>query len=156
MDLLGKALPQAVKILTRIAAKFVDLSLCFALSNNLPTWLGFPLSLGYILLGDAIRYRRLRGVSLGKRLVRLRVIPVPGSPSHPESRSEISPWDSVVRNSPFGLLIFFAIHPVVGWFILLLVGVPLILTEIFFMVRSPQRQRIGDLMADTVVVHIEG
>ena len=146
--LVKEALPQAVKILTRVAAKFVDLSLCFALATVLPTWVGFPLALAYSLLADCFRYRGLPGVSLGKRFVHLRVIRVEGGGS-------IRPWDSVVRNSPFGLLMFFAIHPVLGWLFLILVGIPLIAVELFFMARSSRRQRIGDLMADTVVVHVE-
>ena len=58
----------------------------------------------------------------------------------------------MIRNAPVGVATFFAIIPVWGWLILLLVGIPLLLIEGYLMFRVESRQRLGDVMADTEVI----
>ena len=61
---------------------------------------------------------------------------------------------SVIRNAPVGLVTFFMIIPVWGWILSLLIGIPLALVEISLLIRAERRQRLGDVMAESVVVDV--
>ena len=47
---------------------------------------------------------------------------------------------------------FFAIIPIWGWLILALIGVPLMLMEIYLMLSVETGHRLGDVMGDTEVI----
>ena len=74
----------------------------------------------------------------------LRVLPQGGRNSFLKS--------SVIRNIPVGLITFLMIIPFWGWILSLVVGIPLGLIEISLIVRADKRQRLGDVMAETVVL----
>jgi hypothetical protein len=85
------------------------------------------------------------GQSVGKRLLKLRTRNlVHGGPAGYR--------DSLLRNAPVGIATFFAIIPVWGWLILGLVGLPLMVMEVYLMATAANGHRLGDVMGDTEVV----
>ena len=59
---------------------------------------------------------------------------------------------SILRNAPVGVATFFAIIPVWGWLILGIVGIPLMIMEVYLMATVGTGHRLGDVMGDTEVV----
>jgi uncharacterized RDD family membrane protein YckC len=129
----------------RAFAKFIDLMVVLFLGF---LWKGGPgsiLGFLYSLVADGMPFRSLQGQSLGKKLMRIRVLSGKG-PARLKT--------SVIRNAPIGLVTFFMIIPVWGWILSLLIGIPLALIEISLLVRAERRQRLGDVMAESVVVDV--
>ncbi len=125
----------------RLAAKFFDLLIVIIIASLSPGAVGPILGLLYILSSDRI----LRGQSIGKRLMRLRVIP--------QVKQRTITWiDSVCRNLPAGVATFFALIPLWGWVVMIVIGFPLLLLEIFRILRVQDARTIGDLMGDTRVI----
>ena len=60
--------------------------------------------------------------------------------------------ESLLRNIPIGVATFFAIIPIWGWIVLPIIGLPLIAMEIYLLFKMSSRERLGDVMADTIVV----
>jgi uncharacterized RDD family membrane protein YckC len=135
-------------VIQRIIAKFIDLMIVFTLGAIFPRVVGPLLGFAYSLLADGIHVAQLRGQSIGKRVMGLKVI-------HTDTREPSSYKDSMIRNAPVGIVTFFAIIPVWGWVFLVLIGVPLMLIEIYLMNKVEKEQRLGDVMADTRVVPIK-
>jgi hypothetical protein len=67
-------------------------------------------------------------------------------------RQPIDYKTSALRNAPVGLATFFAIIPIWGWAIPILIGPPLLLIEVGLMLREEHGHRIGDALADTEVI----
>jgi len=129
---------------TRIAAKFVDILFLFVLGRLLPVLLAAVLGVLYIMLADGFQRGTWRSQSLGKKLFGIRVY----------SRISQEPAgfrESMIRNSPFGFAVFFGMIAIWGWILLIFIGIPLILIEIFLLFRVETRQRLGDVMADTEI-----
>ena len=133
----------------RILAKGIDLLIFGLIASVLPSFIGPVLGFAYTVLGDGLRIGRLRGQSLGKHLFSLQVIHT-GADQRPANFK-----DSLVRNLPVGVVTFFAIFPPWGWILLVLVGAPLTLMEVYLMTRSHDGLRLGDVMADTEVRQLQ-
>jgi uncharacterized RDD family membrane protein YckC len=131
--------------LTRVLAKFVDLFIVMTMAALLYP-VGPLLGFLYSLFGDGLPISP--GQSLGKRLFKVRVV------STLENHAQITWRDSLYRNAPVGVATFFALIPVWGWAILVLVGLPMMIIEIYLIVKAPRGQRLGDVMADTEVVSL--
>jgi uncharacterized RDD family membrane protein YckC len=140
-------------IFNRVIAKLADLFLVLLIGGIvgaiLPRPLGSLLGFAYSLVADGMRFGPFRGQSVGKKLMRLRVVNVKSG--HPASIR-----DSVLRNAPVGVATFFAIIPLWGWLILVLIGLPLMIMEIYLMVTVEAGHRLGDVMGDTEVVEVKG
>lgn len=132
--------PGKVSALTRCVAKAIDLSVILLLSLAIP-YAGAILGFIYTLVHDGI----FRGQSLGKRIFHLRTIDL-------RTGAPCGLRESVIRNSPFGIATFFGIIPFWGWIILVLLGIPLVLLELYLMMTLENGARLGDVMADTQVV----
>lgn len=132
-----------VSLGVRVVAKLIDLALVLVVGALIP-WIGPLVAIAYSLLADGMRVRGLRGQSIGKRLMRLKV--VQRSTGEPANLKE-----SAIRNSPVGLATLFAIASVWGWVLLVLIGLPLMLIELYLMARVESGHRLGDVMADTEV-----
>lgn len=145
MNLEGKALLTSIRkhlFFVRCLAKTVDLCLLFLLSSLLPHPVGVLFGLIYVLIHDGIP----RGKSLGKRIFHLQVV---------DDESWESPCtlrQSAIRNAPFGVATFFGVIPLWGWLIAIILGLPLILIEIYLMATQEKGLRLGDVMADTKVI----
>ena len=133
---------------TRTAAKGIDLLIVIVGGAILPTVAGPLLGFVYSLCADGLPFEGFRGQSIGKRLLGLRVLHRPGG--EPAGLK-----DSAIRNAPVGVAMFFAIIPVWGWIILILVGVPLLAIEVYLLFRVENGHRLGDVMADTEVAETD-
>lgn len=131
--------------LQRLLAKGIDVFVILACAELLPTLLGGVIALSYALLADGIHFKGLKGQSLGKRLLGITVWSLKG---HHYGTYK----DSIIRNLSFGIATFLMLLPVVGWVLFPLIGVPLIAIEIYLLFRVEGNTRLGDVMADTVVI----
>lgn len=133
----------------RVLAKFVDLFIVMAMAMPVFFYPVGPLiGFLYSLFGDALPLTPLRGQSIGKKLLKVRIV----STLPARASSPIGWRDSLYRNAPVGVATFFALIPVWGWIILILVGLPMMIIEIYLIVKAPRGQRLGDVMADTEVI----
>jgi uncharacterized RDD family membrane protein YckC len=134
-----------VSVLNRVIAKMIDVVIVITLAAILPYPLGPLLGFLYSLVGDGLGFKGFRGQSIGKKVMKLQVV----------STVRMRPAklrDSVLRNAPVGVATFFAIIPVWGWLILGLIGIPLMIMEIYLMLSVETEHRLGDVMGDTEVV----
>lgn len=135
-----------VNVTNRVMAKAIDMAIVFTLA--LVFYPAGPL-LGffYSVLADGLHYKTLRGQSIGKKIMGLRVVSlIRGKPANFR--------ESMLRNSPVGIATFFAIIPFWGWLILALIGIPLMLMEIYLMLSVDTGRRLGDIMGDTEVIDV--
>jgi uncharacterized RDD family membrane protein YckC len=130
----------------RLFAKFIDLLVVMTLGITLGVFLGSILGFVYSLVGDGLPIERWRGQSLGKVLAGIRVVDQEGRPA--------SLRMSVIRNIPVGLVTFLMVIPFWGWILSALVGIPLGLIELSLIARAERHQRLGDVMADSVVERV--
>jgi len=135
------------KVLSRIGAKSIDLVIVFLAGAILPQVIGPLLGFFYSLLADGIQIKQLRGQSIGKKILGLKVVNV-------DTREPATLVESAIRNSPVGFATFFAIIPLWGWIILFMVGVPLMAIEVYLMMRVDTGHRLGDVMSDTEVTEV--
>jgi uncharacterized RDD family membrane protein YckC len=134
-------------VLQRVLAKIIDLVIVVALAAILPYPLGPLLGFLYSLFADGMNFGKFRGQSVGKRVLNLQVL-------HLIRRKPATYMDSVYRNAPVGVATFFAIIPFWGWLILFLIGAPLLVMEVYLMLRVESGHRLGDVMGDTEVIEI--
>ena len=133
------------KVLKRVIAKIVDIFIFVAIAAILPYPLGPLLGFFYTLCGDGIQSGGFQGQSIGKRIMGLRVIRLADGKT-------ATMKDSAYRNAPVGVATFFALIPIWGWLILGLIGIPLMVMEIYLMLTVATSHRLGDVMADTEVI----
>jgi uncharacterized RDD family membrane protein YckC len=141
----GKAIASVQK---RLFAKLIDLMIVLFLGL---VWFGGPgsiLGFLYSIAADGLPLKSLKGQSIGKKLMGLRVLS--GSQKNVNRQSRLK--TSLIRNAPVGMVTFLMIIPFWGWILALLIGIPLGLIEISLMIRADRRQRLGDVMAESVVV----
>lgn len=133
------------RTLNRLLAKLIDGVIMLACAALLPRIVGPLAGFLYSLLADGFRFGMgWRGQSVGKKIFKLRVVRI-------ASRLPGNLRDSAIRNAPVGFAAFFAIIPVWGWAISLLVGIPLFAIELALMLGAAKGSRLGDAMADTEV-----
>ena len=134
-----------VKVSNRVAAKSIDLLIIMASSAVLPYPAGPLFGFVYSLFADGSAFPGFQGQSIGKKLLGLQVVStLTGKPAHFK--------ESALRNSPVAVATFFGIIPVWGWLILGLIGVPLMIMEIYLMLSVATGHRLGDVMGDTEVL----
>lgn len=128
----------------RIFAKFIDILIVVFLGL---VWRGGPgsiLGFLYSLAGDGLPFEKFKGQSIGKRIMGIQVYSGNHGPGHLKT--------SVIRNIPVGVVTFLMIIPFWGWILSLLIGIPLMLIEISLIIRADRHQRLGDVMAESVVL----
>ena len=136
-------------ITKRFIAVVIDGVIASVLSWAIP-FIGGLLGGLYILLRDGLDVEYLRGRSLGKTLMKLRIVRDNGQPMDLNT--------SIQRNWPLsvGLIItILLVIPVLGWLIVplaSLVGLVLGVMEIYFVMTDPEGRRFGDRRAGTRVV----
>jgi len=132
--------------LPRILARFIDFVIVAALISILPA-IGYFAGLVYILIADGL----FDGMSIGKKLMGLRVVVGSGGDTKPCGYRE-----SVFRNLPFAagylLMGFLMIVPLIGWLFSLLIWIVILGFETLVMIGSDDRKRLGDEIAKTQVV----
>ena len=130
----------------RVSAKFLDffiiMVVALLISSKLSDKVGPLVGILYSLCSD----RLWRGQSIGKRVFRLEVR------GHLKPRL-FSLKDCVIRNAAVCVMASLAMVSFTGWLLLAIIGFPLLLIEIYLIIRAPNSQRLGDVLADTIVVH---
>ncbi len=126
-------------------ARLVDLTLAFAVAN-VAREAGPPLAALYLLLADGL----MHGQSIGKRIFGVRAMVLP--PGEKARGVPAGYRESLLRNAPFALAGLFYGIALVGWVLLLVVGLPIVLFEAWRVWDDRLGLRMGDLFADTQVV----
>ncbi len=127
-------------LLLRVIAKAVDFIIIAVVSEVIPK-AGYPTGLLYILISDGL----FDGRSLGKRLLKLRVISRPGG--GPGTFRE-----SVLRNSSITAALLLFKIPFLGW----LFALAILALEFLLMLGNSEGLRLGDDLAKTVVIEDQG
>jgi uncharacterized RDD family membrane protein YckC len=135
----GSPYPKAA-LLPRAIARLADVVVSLALSA-VAGEAGVIAGFLYLLIADAL----FNGQSIGKRISGIKVV-------HVSTRTSANVVQSVIRNSPFGLAFLFQAVPPVGWFLLVVVGFPLLAFEGYMVYSDHLGIRIGDVFADTQVI----
>lgn len=132
---------QAANKLNRFIAKAIDLLIVGFFSKVFYPY-GFMAGLLYLLIGDGF----FDGQSLGKKLIGLKVITMPG-----EKKIEFK--DSIIRNMFLVTALAFAFIPLFGLFLMFTAGLFIYGIEIYYIITNPIGERLGDRLAFTKVVN---
>ncbi len=130
-------------VLHRFIAKAIDL-LIFGFLSEMFYPYGYLAGVLYLLIADGF----FDGASLGKRIVGLRVVM-----ALDEKKLEFK--ESIIRNSFIAVPLLFAFIPFVGYFLLVTIGIVIYSAEIYFIVKSPEGDRLGDRFAFTHVIDVQ-
>ena len=126
--------------LERASAKFIDVAFALILASVVSP-IGPAVGLVYSLIADGL----MEGRSIGKWLVGIKVIDI-------TTNKPCSIHKSILRNIPFGFAILMFIVPVIGLFLFIFIGLSIICVETYFLYTDLGSMRIGDTLADTIVV----
>ena len=126
-------------VLKRIMARFVDWLVAWVFALFLPP-IGVIFGMTYLAVADGLQ----KGQSLGKMVFGLDVVKQDGSPCDLRS--------SVFRNIPFVLIYLFYALGFFGWILLIIVGLPILLIELWLIYVDERGDRLGDRIADTHVI----
>ena len=132
---------QKASVLKRLLARLVDGLVAWAFALVLPP-IGILVGLMYLAVADGVQ----RGQSLGKMVFGLEVLISDGSPCDLKA--------SIYRNIPFELALLFAAVPFLGWILLIIVGIPILLIELWLIIADHNGSRLGDRIAGTMVVEL--
>jgi uncharacterized RDD family membrane protein YckC len=131
---------EKANLINRFLAKFID-GLIAVLMAMIFNSVGVLMGATYIFVADGLS----GGQSLGKRLTGLRVVNV-------DSGEPITFKDSMIRNVHLSVIFLFSIVPVLGWVVIITVGLTIILFETYYCIVDVHGYRVGDLAAGTEVV----
>lgn len=123
-------------MLLRVIAKVVDFIVIAAAINTVPQ-VGYLAGLVYLLISDGL----FDGRSLGKKIMKLRVISLPDGNSGAFR-------DSIVRNAPFVFALLLYKIPLLGW----LLAAAIFVLEFLLMIGNKEGMRLGDDLANTKVI----
>lgn len=133
-------------VFSRMAAKGIDCLVVAAILFLGKAW--FPiLGLAAAMLFCAIQDALGEGQSIGKRIMGLRVI-------EDQAGQPCSYANSVLRNIPFLVALGFGAETFL-WVFFLVVALPLILFEVVVLFTVDSGVRLGDVLANTLVVEVE-
>jgi len=139
-------LKSSIKVarVSRLVAKAIDLFIVLILSIFVYP-LGIILSVAYIAISDSLQ----NGQSVGKKFMGFAVISL-------EDGKPCTVKQSAIRNLPIIIPLAIAIVPIWGWIFSFLIGVPLMLLEVYLLYKLDSGHRLGDVMADTSVMANDG
>ncbi len=126
--------------LERASAKFIDVA-CALIFASVLSPIGPAVGLVYSLIADGL----MDGRSIGKWLVGIKVIDI-------TTNKPCSIHKSILRNIPFGFAVLMFIVPVIGLFLFIFIGLSVVGVETYFLYTDLGSMRIGDTLADTIVV----
>jgi len=132
-------------VLNRFIAKGIDFFIVaflgYFLSYFDASFLGMLAGVAYILIADGF----FDGQSIGKKMIRLKVVVVKG-----DEVAKCTFRNSILRNSILAVIVFSGI-PYIGWFIFLPIGALILIVESYFIYSDEQQRRIGDVLGNTIV-----
>jgi uncharacterized RDD family membrane protein YckC len=126
--------------LSRVLAKAIDIFIVVILSMLFYP-LGVILGVLYMSIADSFQ----RGQSAGKKFIGFGVLSL-------EDGKPCKTKQSIIRNLPFTIPILFLIIPIWGWILSIILFVPFMLLELYFIFNLDSGHRLGDVMADTTVI----
>ena len=126
--------------LARILAKTIDLFIVLIFVVALYPF-GIFIGAAYLALSDALQ----GGQSVGKRFIGFSVISL-------EDGEACSAKQSLIRNLPFAIPLFFLMIPLWGWVFTAILGGGLMILEVYLLFKLDSGNRLGDVMADTTVI----
>jgi len=135
-------------LLTRFLAFFIDAVIVSVV--GLVPLLGTLVGIAYALLRDGLTFEFMDGRSIGKKLMKLKVVRHDGSPMDMATSARRN-WPLAVGSLAQGLLIL----PVIGWILLpfaVIAGAVLALYEAYKVYSAPDGRRWGDSLAGTKVI----
>ncbi len=132
-------------LLKRFIAAVIDAVLA-GIVSFVPV-IGGLVGAAYMLLRDGLEIDFMDGRSLGKKIMKLRPVRLDGGPMDIAT--------SVKRNIPFAIGPVIMIVPVIGWIIGPMVAIVVDLVESVLVLTDPQGRRIGDKMAETMVIEVD-
>lgn len=135
-------------LMTRFLAFFIDAVIVSVI--GLVPLLGTLVGIGYALLRDGLTFEFMDGRSIGKKLMKLRVVRHDGAAMDMATSARRN-WPLAVGSLAQGLLIL----PVIGWILLpfaVIAGAVLALFEAYKVYSAPDGRRWGDALAGTMVV----
>lgn len=126
--------------LNRLIGKAIDLIIVIAFASII--YPAGPLAaLLYILICDGLK----GGRSIGKRVVHLYVVN--------NTTKQVADFrDSIIRNAPIAVAVLFFLIPLWGWFLWIIIGLPILAIEVYLMRSLNNQARLGDTMANTKVL----
>ncbi len=131
-----------VDVMTRFLAALIDGLLSSAVSALIPV-IGALISTAYLLIKDGL----FEGQSLGKKLMKLRVVTMDGN------KADFA--TSAKRNLIFAIPAIFMIIPIIGWVIAPILSLIVLIIEVVKVLNEPKGRRLGDTWADTQVIMAE-
>jgi hypothetical protein len=143
-----------IQVSQRVSAKAFDFLLVVVLALLVFYPVGPLLGFLYSILADGLKIKSTQSQSIGKKIMKLQTVSTARNDAS-GLRAPITFRESALRNAPIGVATFFALIPVWGWLILLLVGLPLMAMEIYLMLSVETGHRLGDVMGDTQVISSE-
>ena len=135
----------------RIIAVVIDAVVAFVV-GMIPL-VGGLIGAAYWLVRDGLEVEFLDRRSLGKKLMKLRPVRLDGQPMDIAT--------SVKRNWMFslgGIVQLLMFIPILGWLMIIpvaIVAMILGLIELYKVLTDPQGRRMGDSMADTMVIEVD-
>ena len=136
--------PMARARWSRLIAKSIDVSLV-VMGAVFYYPMGLILGIIYLCISDSL----YDGQSIGKRFMGFGVVSlIDGSPC--------SSFQSLIRNLPFTVPLFFLVFPFWGWVFAAIFALPLTAMEVYFLFKGDTAHRLGDIMADTTVIANDG
>lgn len=123
-------------IFFRGLAKFIDLIIVIVFWKIFPQ-AGLFIGIFYLLISDGI----FKGSSVGKKFLRLKVL-------NSQKNYPADFRDSIIRNLPLGISLFFLMIPLIGIVIFFLI----MTFEFFIIIGDSEGKRVGDYLANTEVV----
>ncbi len=136
----------------RFVAALIDGIIAFIV--GLIPFIGWLIGAAYMLLRDGLEIDFMNRRSLGKKLFKLRPVRLDGRPMDLGTSAK---RNFVFAIGPIGE--FFLIIPVVGWAIAILLGLAalvLVIIEIILVATDAEGRRLGDKVAGTKVVEVNG
>jgi uncharacterized RDD family membrane protein YckC len=127
---------QKAPLLLRAMARAIDLIAVAVAIVAIPT-VGIFAGVTYLLIGDGL----LEGCSLGKKIMKLRVISA-------ATQAQGNFRESIIRNIPFAAAVLLFTIPFVGW----IFSVLILIFEFLLILGNPEGRRLGDDLAGTKVV----
>jgi|GEM_PF-347897 len=128
-------------MLNRFLARVIDLLIFGALCSVLYP-VGLLAGFTYILIADGL----WNGRSVGKRIIGLHTVQVNG-------RWVADFKHSVLRNLSVAFVLLLAVIPIIGWLLLITVGILVVAVEFYLAWTDSGGQRAGDILAGTLVVN---
>lgn len=122
-------------LLLRVIAKTLDI-LIIAVASELIPRVGYMGGVVYLLISDGL----FDGRSLGKKIIRLKVISL--------SESSSSFKDSIIRNTSIALALLLYKIPIIGW----VISLAILILEFLLMLGNKEGRRLGDILANTKVI----